>query len=205
MAAPSEKPTTGLRNSIVSLIAWIAAYIAVSAVVLTALPSYVPAYKAVVDPYSTYIAVALSLAFGYMIVRGFANVVYWSLRLRYPHSTAAAVRSIMSILGIGALLAGIAGGVAGGAAGVALGGFIGMVIGFATQQVLGQAVAGLFVLLARPIKIGDRVNVAGEEGVVHDITTLFTVVHKDDGTVALIPNNALIGSKIYIYPKQAQQ
>jgi small-conductance mechanosensitive channel len=54
------------------------------------------------------------------------------------------------------MLAAIAGGVAGGAAGVALGGFIGLVVGFASQQVLGQAVAGLFLLIARPFKIKAR-------------------------------------------------
>lgn len=180
------------------LVLWIAAYIVVSAIVFSTLPSLIPALRDAMGAYGSYIAIALALAFGYMIVRAFSNVVYWMLRVRYPHSTAAAVRSILSILGIGALVAGIAGGVAGGAAGVALGGFIGMVIGFATQQVLGQAIAGLFVLLVRPIKIGDYVNVAGETGVVEDITTLFTMIRKDDGTLALVPNNSLIGSKIYI-------
>jgi small-conductance mechanosensitive channel len=47
-----------------------------------------------------------------------------------------------------------------------------MVIRFATQQVLGQAIAGLFVLLVRPIKIGDKVNVAGEAGIVEDLNPL---------------------------------
>nr|NAZ24160.1 mechanosensitive ion channel [Thermofilum sp.] len=33
---------------------------------------------------------------------------------------------------------------------------------------------------------------------VEDISTLFTVIRKDDNSLALIPNNMLIGSKIYI-------
>ncbi|MEM0024904.1 MAG: mechanosensitive ion channel [Thermofilaceae archaeon] len=191
----------GLRKSVVNLITWIALYLIISAVVLTTIPSYVPQIAKAIEDYSTYIAIALSLFFGYMIVTSFSNIIYWSLRVRYPHSTAAAVRSIMKILGIGALAAAIAGGAAGGAAGVALGGFIGMVVGFATQQVLGQAIAGLFVLIARPIKIGDRVTAAGEQGVVQDISTMFTVIEKDDGTIALVPNNMLIGSKIYVHKR----
>ncbi|MEM1522998.1 MAG: mechanosensitive ion channel [Thermofilaceae archaeon] len=191
----------GLRKSLVNLITWIALYLIISAVVLTTIPSYVPQIAKAIEDYSTYIAIALSLFFGYMIVTSVSNIIYWSLRVRYPHSTAAAVRSIMKILGTGALAAAIAGGAAGGAAGVALGGFIGMVIGFATQQVLGQAIAGLFVLIARPIKIGDRVTAAGEQGVVQDISTMFTVIEKDDGTIALVPNNMLIGSKIYIHKR----
>jgi len=190
--------TDRIRGSIVNLVAWIVNYIVVSILVFTALPSAIPEVKPLLDPYSSYIAIGLALFFGYMIIRSFSNLIYWMLRVKYPHSTAAAVRSIFTILGIGALAAGIAGGAAGGVAGVALGGFIGMVIGFATQQVLGQAIAGLFVLLVRPIKIGDYVNVAGEQGIVEDISTLFTVIKKDDGTLALVPNNQLIGSKIYI-------
>jgi len=38
-----------------------------------------------------------------------------------------------------------------------LGSFIGLFVGFATQQVLGQAIAGLFILLARSFKIGNVV------------------------------------------------
>lgn len=187
-----------IRQSIYKLIAWIAAYLVLSALIFATLPSLFPKLGEVMAPYNSYIAVGLSLGFGYMIVRAASELTYWMLRLRHPHSTAAAVRSIFTILGVGALAAGIAGGAAGGAAGVALGGFIGMVIGFATQQVLGQAIAGLFVLLVRPIRIGDYVNVAGEQGVVEDVTTLFTFIRKDDGTLALIPNNSLIGSKIYV-------
>jgi len=191
-----------IRNNIAKLVMWIALYIVVSALVFTTMPGFIPAVKELMEAYGGYVGVALALAFGYMIVRAFTNTVYWMLRVRYPHSTAAAVRSLFTILGVGALVASIAGGTAGGAAGVALGGFIGMVVGFATQQVLGQAIAGLFVLLARPIRIGDYVTAAGETGVVEDVTSLFTVIQKDDGTLALIPNNSLIGSKIYIIKRE---
>lgn len=201
MSEESVSVAKGLQKSIFNLVLWIAVYILVSAIILTALPSNVQQIADVIADYSAYITIALSLFFGYMIVKSISDIIYWSLRVRYPHSTAAAVRSIMKILGIGALAAAIAGGTAGGAAGVALGGFIGMVIGFATQQVLGQAIAGLFVLIARPIKIGDRVTAAGEVGLVQDISTLFTMIERDDGTIALIPNNMLIGSKIYIHKR----
>lgn len=191
----------GMRREMLNLVAWIALYIVVSALILAALPTYIPQLAGPIQDYSAYIAIGLSLFFGYMIVSSIAGLLYWSLRFRYPHSTAAAVRSMVKILGIGALAAAIAGGAAGGAAGVALGGFIGMVVGFASQQVLSQAIAGLFILIARPIKIGDKVTVAGETGTVQDISTLFTTVEKEDGTIALIPNNMLVGSKIYIVKK----
>ncbi len=198
-----------ISNSLVALVLWIVIYIIVAAIINSVLPQVLaPVFDyrgLVLEPYGAYINIALALIFGYLIVRSFANFMYWSMRLRYPHPTAAAVRSIMMIVGIGAILAGIAGGVAGGAAGVALGGFLGIVIGFASQQVLGQAVAGLFLLIARPFKIGDYVTIAGEQGTVEDVSALFTYVRKDDGTLALVPSGMIVGSKIYLLKKTQEK
>lgn len=161
-----------------------------------------PSFGIQVADYEVYTQILLALVFGYLIVNGVAMFFYWSTRAKYDHPTAAAIRNIVRIVGVGAMVAAIAGGVAGGAAGVALGGFLGMVIGFASQQVLGQAIAGLFLLIARPFRIGDSVVIAGEDGVVEDVSTLFTVVIKADGTRVLIPNNSIIGGKIYLKPKK---
>lgn len=153
----------------------------------------------VLKDYATYVYIIVLLVLGWMIVNSIAELFYAMLKPRYGASSAAAVRSMIKILGLGGLLAGIAGGVAGGAAGVALGGFIGLVIGFATQQVLGQAVAGMFILLARPFKIGDIVDIAGESSVeVKDISTMFTIVQRSDGVEVLIPSSMIIGQKIAI-------
>lgn len=153
----------------------------------------------VLKDYAVYVYIIVLLALGWMIVNAVAAMFYVMIKPRYGASTAAAIRSMVRILGLGALLAGIAGGVAGGTAGVALGGFIGLVIGFATQQVLGQAVAGLFILLARPFKVGDLVDVAGESEVrVRDISTLFTIVQRKDGFEVLVPSSMIIGQKIVI-------
>jgi len=158
----------------------------------------------VVRDFQPYVYILAMLLIGWLIVSSIASMFYVLLSPSYGPSAAAAVRSMIKILGLGALLAGIAGGVAGGTAGVALGGFIGLVVGFATQQVLGQAVAGMFLLLARPFKIGDVIDAAGEgEVVVTDIGILFTVVKRKDGNVVLIPSTALVGQKIVIR-KQTQ-
>ena len=208
------------------LILWIALYIIVAAIVNSFLPSvlnipapssratnstsvqYIFSYKAdVLQPYGAYINIVLALVFGFMIVRSLANFIYWTMMVKYPHSTASAIKNITEIVGIGGLLASIAGGVAGGAAGVALGGFLGLVVGFASQQILGQAIAGLFLLITRPFKHGDYVNIVSEQGTVQEVSSLFTIVKKDDGTIVLIPNNSIIGNKIYLLkpPQQQQQ
>jgi small-conductance mechanosensitive channel len=57
----------------------------------------------------------------------------------------------------------------------------------------------LFILLARPFKINDVVDVAGESEVtVKDISTLFTVVERKDGLTVLVPSTMIIGQKIVI-------
>ncbi|MCS7145149.1 MAG: mechanosensitive ion channel [Nitrososphaerota archaeon] len=188
--------------AIARTVVYVVLYVGVAAGLQWLFTSFLPAYGVNIVDYLGYVQVLLAIAFGYLIVNGVALFMYWSLRERYDHGTAAAVRNIVKIVGVGALAAAIAGGVAGGAAGVALGGFIGLVVGFASQQVLGQAIAGLFLLIVRPFKIGDEVALAGEDGVVDDISTLFTTVRKSDETRVLIPNNSIIGGKIYLKTKK---
>lgn len=184
------------------LVLYIVAYAAVSAAVRYVTRDLLPRFGVSAAEYEVYAQILLALAFGYLIVSSVAMLFYWMTRAKYDHSTAAAIRNVVRVVGIGALMAAIAGGVAGGAAGVALGGFLGMVVGFASQHVLGQAVSGLFLLIARPFRVGDLAVVAGEEGVIEDVATLFTTVVKPDGTRVLIPNSAIIGSKIFLKPKQ---
>jgi len=192
-------------NAITKLVIYIVVYVVVAAIVHYVISTLLPMFGIKVSPYEGYVNVLLALAFGYLIVSAFADVIYWSMRFRYDHPTARAMRNVFLLIGIGALVAGIAGAIGGGVAGVAVGGFLGIVIGFAVQQVLGQAVAGLFLLLARPFRIHDHVNLLGEEGIVNDVAILFTEVIKGDGSKVLIPNNSIIGNKIYILPKQQPQ
>lgn len=149
--------------------------------------------------FAPYVFVIVALIIGWLIVTSIASLLYATFEPKYGASTASAIRSMVKILGLGALLAGVAGGVAGGTAGVTLGGFIGLVVGFATQQVLGQAIAGMFLLLARPFKIGDLVDMAGESEVtVKDVGAMFTVAERKDSNIVLIPSSMIIGQKIVI-------
>lgn len=191
-----------VSSSLIKAVTYIVLYTITSALIQYAILTLLPNYGINITDYATYVQILLAFSFGWLIVSSISNFIYWTMRAKYDHSTAATIRNVTRIVGVGALAAAISGGAAGGAAGVALGGFLGMVIGFAAQQVLGQAVAGLFLLVIRPFKINDAVVVSGESGIVEDVSVLFTKIIKDDGTVVLIPNNAIIGSKIYLKPEQ---
>ncbi|MCS7129940.1 MAG: mechanosensitive ion channel family protein [Archaeoglobaceae archaeon] len=159
---------------------------------------------AMIVDFAPYIFVIVALIVGWLIISSIASLFYAITEPKYGISTASALKNMIKILGLGGLFAAIAGGVAGGTAGVALGGFIGLVVGFATQQVLGQAIAGMFLLLARPFNIGDNVDLAGESDViVKEIGALFTKVErKSDSNTVLIPSTMIIGQKIVIRGKK---
>lgn len=194
-------------RNIAKLILLVAGYIVASSVSNIYLPELLGSFSEEIAgtyiQYLTYVNLTLILGFGYLMVIAFSNLIYWNLRLKHPHSTAQVVRNAVKIMGLGVLIASAVGGSAGAAAGIAVGGFMGIVAGFATRKVLGQAVAGFFLLMMRPFKIGDKVVVSGEEGVVKDITTFYTLIEKQDGDLALIPNDGAIGGKIIL--KSAEQ
>ncbi|MDG6931090.1 MAG: mechanosensitive ion channel [Nitrososphaerota archaeon] len=199
--ADAAKIREGYVKAIVKLIVLIVVLFILSAVFAYVFLALLPPIGIRLQPYYGYVNIALTLILGILIVFAFADVIYYSMRMKYAHDIARAFRNVFTMIGIGALITIIAGQVGGGLAGVSVGGFLGIVIGFGTQQVLGQAVAGLFLLVTRPFKINDYVTIQGDTGTVEDVGILFSVIIKDDGTKVLIPSNIIIGNKIYLPPK----
>ncbi|MEM0123861.1 MAG: mechanosensitive ion channel, partial [Conexivisphaerales archaeon] len=195
------KIRTSYVKSIVKLIILIAMMFILSALFAYVFLAYLPSVGIRLQPYYGYVNVALTLILGMLIVFAFTDVIYYSMRLRYAHDIARAFHNVFMMIGIGALITIIAGEVGGGLAGVSVGGFLGIVIGFGTQQVLGQAIAGLFLLIARPYKINDYVTILGDTGNVNDVGILFTEITKDDGTKVLIPSNIILSNKVYLPPR----
>ncbi|PMP75888.1 MAG: small-conductance mechanosensitive channel-like protein [Aciduliprofundum sp.] len=198
----NKQKVKGYASALAKFIGYIALFIIISAMLQFLIQFILPKYGISIESYYVYINVSLTIAFGYLIIKSFADLIYEILRAKYTEDVAKAFRNVFLLIGVGALITTIAGEVGGGLAGVSVGGFLGIVIGFATQQVMGQAVAGLFLLIARPMKINDLVTLLGDTGVVNDISILFTELIKEDGTRVLIPNNMILGNKIYVLPKK---
>ncbi len=82
------------------------------------------------------------------------------------------------------------------AAALTIGGFLGLVAGLAVQHVLGNAVAGVFLILSRPFRLGERVKLLGKyEGMVKDIGVMYTVL-ESKGDLIYIPSNKIVGDII---------
>jgi small-conductance mechanosensitive channel len=72
------------------------------------------------------------------------------------------------------------------------GGALAIALGFGTQTVLKNVVSGLIILLERPFRIGDVLDVAGQKGTVTNIGLRSSVLQLWDGTETLIPNSTLL-------------
>lgn len=200
--APAEYSKDGFKRSVVELILFILLYIVLIVFVSYLLNTVFPLVGIMPLPqYVIYVNILVTLAMGYLIASTFSDIVYWSIRRRYDYPTAISVKNLIRLLAIGAMVSAIAGGVAGGAAGVSLAGFLALVVGFASQQVFGQIIAGFFLLLVRPFRVGDPVKVVDEEGIVSEIGILFTTIEKPDGIRTLVPNGMLVNAKIHLRPK----
>ena len=79
------------------------------------------------------------------------------------------------------------------------GGVLGLAIGFASQSIIGNLVSGLFLMVERPVKIGDFIEVSGNMGVVEDIQIISTTVRTLDGPTIRIPNEMVFTSSITNY------
>ena len=77
-------------------------------------------------------------------------------------------------------------------------GFMGIVIGFAAQSVVSNMISGVFLLIEKPVKQGDNVEVvdSGVSGKLIDINTFSSKIQQFDGTVVRIPNEKMFTSNL---------
>lgn len=61
-------------------------------------------------------------------------------------------------------------------------------IGLAFQDILRNVLAGIWLLLERPFRLGDNITVQGQSGVVQNITLRTTTLKTGDGRLAVVPN-----------------
>ena len=75
-------------------------------------------------------------------------------------------------------------------------GALGIGIGFGLQNVTTNFISGIIVLLERPIKVGDRVQVEGATGDVVNISLRATTIVTNDNIAVIVPNSEFISQKV---------
>lgn len=76
------------------------------------------------------------------------------------------------------------------------GGITGIILGFASQNIVGNLVSGFFLMVERPIKIGDQVEINGTAGYVTDIRIISTLIRTYDGLLVRLPNQQVFTTNI---------
>lgn len=85
---------------------------------------------------------------------------------------------------------------------VAVIGATSLAIGLALQGTLSNMAAGLMLLIFRPFKLGDSIEVGGKSGTVQNLNLFFTELASGDNVQILIPNGqvwgqAMINNSVY--------
>ncbi len=153
------------------------------------------------DPFWRHILVAAAI---FVVVSVVARIVDWLLA-RKPLPPEAETRYRVLRRGVTAviLVAGLLSSllvipdvraVAGGL--LASSAVIGLIVGFASQQTLGNFVAGLLIATTQPVRIGDRVSYAGEHGVVEEIGLTYTFIRTAGQRRLVVPNSKLASDPI---------
>ncbi len=76
------------------------------------------------------------------------------------------------------------------------GGVTGIILGFASQNIVGNLVSGFFLMVERPIKIGDQVQINDVSGYVTDIRIISTHIRTFEGLLVRIPNQQVFTTNI---------
>ncbi|HXE91626.1 MAG TPA: mechanosensitive ion channel domain-containing protein [Terriglobales bacterium] len=79
---------------------------------------------------------------------------------------------------------------------VVLAGALGVGVGLGLQNVVSNFVSGLILLIERPVKVGDRIEVENTFGEVVRIAGRSTWVRTNDNVVIIIPNSEFIAGRV---------
>ncbi|VUT24805.1 MAG: Small-conductance mechanosensitive channel MscMJ [Candidatus Methanolliviera sp. GoM_oil] len=71
---------------------------------------------------------------------------------------------------------------------LAAGGVVGIIIGLAAQSTMSNVIAGVSIAVSRPFRVGDRITIGEEYGLVEDITLRQTVINTWENKRLIIPN-----------------
>jgi small conductance mechanosensitive channel len=82
-------------------------------------------------------------------------------------------------------------------------GVAGLALGFAAKDTLANFIAGITILMDRPFRVGDRVEIDDEFGQVKKITLRSTRIHTNQNKVVIIPNQNVANNTIINHTMQA--
>lgn len=82
---------------------------------------------------------------------------------------------------------------------VAVLGAAGLAVGLALQGTLSNFAAGVMLLVFRPFRVGDMVEVAGVRGTVREVGIFTSILDTPDNVLVVVPNGQIFGQVIQNY------
>ena len=80
-------------------------------------------------------------------------------------------------------------------------GLTGFALGFALKDAISNLVAGVMIVLYKPIKLGNYIEVSNSKGTVIDLNLRYITI-KGKGDVHLIPNSLILSNKVSIIDRE---
>jgi small conductance mechanosensitive channel len=84
-------------------------------------------------------------------------------------------------------------------------GITGIIIAFCLRDTLSNLAAGLFLLIYRPFRAGETIEVEGSKGIVRELTIVNMQMTTTDGVRIIMPNSRVWGAKITNYSAAEQR
>lgn len=75
-------------------------------------------------------------------------------------------------------------------------GAIGIGVGFGMQTIFSNFISGVIILLEKPLKLGDRIDIGDVSGNVHSISVRATTIITNDNVSIIVPNSDFISKQI---------
>ncbi|NNL11887.1 MAG: mechanosensitive ion channel, partial [Pseudomonadales bacterium] len=88
---------------------------------------------------------------------------------------------------------------------IAILGAAGLAVGLALQGTLSNFAAGVMLILLRPLRVGDFVEVSNTSGTVSEVSIFATRLLTGDYKTVVVPNSAVMGNTITNYSAQERR
>ncbi|WP_345847277.1 mechanosensitive ion channel family protein [Shewanella algae] len=82
-------------------------------------------------------------------------------------------------------------------------GLTGFALGFALKDAISNLIAGIMIVLYKPIKLGNKIDITGSKGTVVDLNLRYITI-KDEGVTHLVPNSLFLNNKVSIIDEDKQ-
>jgi small-conductance mechanosensitive channel len=186
-----------------SAIGWSVIF-AASLTIILALTTYI-LNPVVPELYLRYIQVSEVALVGFFSIHTIGEISY-NLSIAYSEQTAKSIRSLIRIAGAIIVIAvSISYLSQDPVIAASISTISGLVIGFAASNLIGNVIAGIYLAITRPFRIGDRIKVFNWDGRVSDIGLLYTRLLLDNGDEMSASNLSMVTTNIILRKNEKEK